>query len=184
MATVVGAISMSHAPGMIGWPESIAPAERSRMEAACAKVSTYLRDRRPNVLVAFLDDHFENIYRSLSPTFAVAIADSHSGPPEYWQQVLRLRTSHQIAGEPSLAAHILTSTLRSGFDTARIGSVEFGNNLIVPLELIRPTYDIPVVPLFINVFNPPLPSLARAYDFGAAVEKQLPNSLRHCGWHS
>src|SRR5262249_48609276 len=50
-----------------------------------------------------------------------------------------------------------------------------------PLKVIRPQFDIPVLPLYINVFSPPLPSMARAYDFGAAVRRivdQAPGARR------
>ena len=169
MPRVTAGIAMSHAPGMIGWPETIGEAERRRMETACARIATYLDERRPDVLIAFLDDHFEQMYRSLTPTFAIGVADKHSGPPEYWQPVLRMDGAKDIPGSPRLAEHLLRETVHAGFDVARVGPVEYGNNLIVVMELIRKAYDIPVIPVFINVYTPPLPTMRRAYAFGQAI---------------
>jgi 2,3-dihydroxyphenylpropionate 1,2-dioxygenase len=169
MAKVISGFAMSHAPGMIGWPETIAPAEVARMHAACGRIAAYLSAHRPDVIIAFLDDHFEQLYRTFAPTFAIGVADTHSGPPEYWQPVLKLDAARQIAGRQDLASHVLNHTVHAGFDMARMGSVEYGNNLIVAWELIGKPYDIPVIPVFVNVYHPPLPTMDRAFRLGAAI---------------
>lgn len=173
MPQITAAISMSHAPGMIGWPETITQAERDRMQIACRRVADYLEANKPDVIVAFLDDHFEQIFRNMAPTFAIGVSETHSGPPEYWQPVLRLDRTRDIPGAPTLAKYILEKTVHAGFDVTRMGPVEYGNNLIVVWELIRPQYDIPVIPLFVNVYHPPLPTLDRAYAFGEAVRSAV-----------
>lgn len=173
MGKVVGAISLSHAPGMTGWPDVIKQSDRDRMHAACARLSSYVEARRPDVIVAFLDDHFENLYRNLSPIFAVAVADEHVGPADYWCNVLRVGEARKIGGMQRLAAHILASTISAEFDVTRMGGVEYGNNLMVPLGLIPSANGIPVVPVFINVFQPPLPTLSRAFDFAASVRRAV-----------
>lgn len=173
MGKVVGAISLSHAPGMTGWPEAIQQADRDRMNAACAKLSSYVRARRPDVIVAFLDDHFENLYRNLSPIFAIGVAAEHVGPADYWCNVLRVGEARKIGGMTELAAHILSSTISAEFDVTRMGSIEYGNNLMVPLGLIPAVNGVPVIPVFINVFQPPLPSVSRAFEFGVAVRRAV-----------
>ena len=154
--TIVTAIGMSHAPGMLGWPDAPTPSVRRRMEAAYAALSQELTRAKPDVMIAFLDDHFENQYRKLMPTFSVAVAASHSGPAEYWLEALKLKEKRAIPSSPDLAEALLGHLVASDFDVARMGAIEYGNNLIVPFELIRPQYDIPVVPVFINVFTPPI----------------------------
>lgn len=173
MSSVVAGIAMSHAPGMIGWPETIARQELERMLDSCRQIADYLEERRPDVLIAFLDDHFEQIYRPLTPTFAIGVAETHSGPPPYWQPVLRVNGERKLPGSPDFAEYLLRETIHGGFDTARLGPVEYGNNLIVVMELIRSAYDIPVIPVFLNVYTPPLPTMARAYAFGEAIRKAV-----------
>jgi 2,3-dihydroxyphenylpropionate 1,2-dioxygenase len=169
MGNVVGAISMSHAPGATGWPDAPQKSMKQRLDAAHARLAHYLAEVRPDVIIAFLDDHFENLFRSLMPTFAIGIAPSHSGPADHMIKALLLDKKETLPGEPALAQSLLQELVRAGFDVARMGEVEYGNNLMVPLKLIRPQFDIPVVPIFINVFSPPLTSTARAYAFGASV---------------
>ena len=82
-----------------------------------------------------------------------------------------------LPGMPELGETLLRGLVKQGFDVARMGEVEYGNNLLVPLKFLNPEFDIPVLPIYTNVFSPPLPSMARAYDFGAAVRKIIDSSL-------
>ena len=181
MAQIVCGLSLSHAPGVLGWPDAPEPAMRKRIADAHAECARRLEEAKPDVIVAFLDDHFENHFRNLMPTFAVGIAESHSGPADYMMEALRVEKKVVIPGRPDLGELLLRGLLNAGFDPARMGEIEYGNNLLVPLQCIRPQYDIAVVPVYINVFSPPLPSMSRAYDLGAAVRKiveSLPDDLR------
>ena len=96
-------------------------------------------------------------------------------------EALKFEEKHVIPSRPDIGETLLRGLMKAGFDPARMGEIEYGNNLMVPLKCIRPQYDIPVVPVYINVFSPPLPSMARAYDLGAAVAKiveAMPEDLR------
>ena len=169
MTKVVAGISMSHAPLMLGDPDAPEPGMRSRMAAAVKKTADYLDSAQPDVMIAILDDHFENHYRNLMPIFSIGVAPKHAGPADYWLEALKLERKEDIRSDERLAEFMLGRMVSAGFDVARMGSIEYGNNLMVPLKLIRPQNDIPIVPVFINVFSPPVASMARAYAFGEAV---------------
>lgn len=173
MANVVGGIGMSHAPGILGWPDAPPQDVRDRINVALETIKSGLDAACPDVIVAFLDDHFDNHYRSLMPTFAVGIAERHAGPGEHYLEMLRIDRKRWVPSLPELAEHLLTGLISDGFDVARMGEIEYGNNLMVPLYLVRPELDIPIVPVFINVFTPPLPTVDRAYRLGEAVARAL-----------
>ena len=173
MTKVVAGISMSHAPLMLGDPDAPEPGMRTRMAAAVARIASYLDAARPNVVIAFLDDHFENHYRNLMPIFSIGVAGRHAGPADYWLEALKLQRKEDIASDEALAEFLLGSLVSAGFDVARMGSIEYGNNLMVPWKLIRPQNDIPIIPVFINVFSPPLASMSRAYALGEAVRSAV-----------
>ncbi|HEX4506944.1 MAG TPA: extradiol dioxygenase [Alphaproteobacteria bacterium] len=173
MAEIVGGISVSHAPGWLGWPDAPPAVQRASIAAFTQEIVDYLDEIRPDVIVAILDDHFENLYRNLMPTFAIGIADAHAGPADYWLGALGLKEKLNIPSDPELARELLGHLLGNGFDIARMGPIEYGNNLIVPWHFIRLRNDLPVVPIFINVFSPPLPSVARAYALGEALAKAV-----------
>lgn len=181
MVKVVSAISMSHAPGAVGWADRPPPDQKKRLDAIHDGLRQRLAAARPDVIIAFLDDHFENHFRTLMPSLAVGIAETHSGPADYMMEALHFDKKVILPGCPDVAEQILRGLLHAEFDVARMGEVEYGNNLLVPLKFIRPEFDIPVIPLFINVFSPPLISYSRALNFGAAVRDivdGLPGDLR------
>lgn len=169
MSEVVAGISMSHAPLMLGEPDSPEIGMRTRMAEAVKQTAAYLEAAKPDLIIAFLDDHFENHYRNLMPTFSIGVAPKHAGPADYWLEALKIDRKSDIPSDEAMAEFILGRMVRDGFDAARMGSIEYGNNLMVPLKLIRPQYDIPLIPIFTNVFSPPLTSMARAYAMGEAV---------------
>jgi 2,3-dihydroxyphenylpropionate 1,2-dioxygenase len=172
---------MSHAPGVLGWPDAPNKEMRDSIAAAHAECARRLQEAKPDVIIAFLDDHFENHFRNLMPTFAVGIAQTHSGPADYMMEALKYDEKVVLDGQPELGEAMLRGLVSMGFDVARMGEIEYGNNLLVPLKFLTPNFDIPVLPLYINVFSPPLPTMQRAYDFGAAVRKivdKLPADLR------
>ncbi len=44
---------------------------------------------------------------------------------------------------------------------------------VVPLSFITPTWNIPIVPIVVNAFAPPMPSLKRCWQVGAFVRKTI-----------
>jgi 2,3-dihydroxyphenylpropionate 1,2-dioxygenase len=169
MGEVVLGISMSHAPGILGWPEAPDEGKRDRMQEALDTISQQLEATRPDVIIAFLDDHFDNHFRTLMPTFAVGIAPSHAGPSEHYFEMLRIDRKREVPSNEEMSESLLAHLVHNGFDAARMGHIEYGNNLMVALSLIRDQLDIPVVPVFINVFTPPITPPARAYALGELV---------------
>lgn len=181
MANIVGAISMSHAPGASGWPEAVPSQMKQRLDGYHAQLAQYLERTRPDLVLALLDDHFENTFRTLMPTFGIGIASQHSGPGAHMIQALGHHQTEVIASDPKFAEHLLASLIRRGVDAARMGEVEYGNNLITPFKLIRPQFDLTVVPFFTNCFTQPLPPLWRAYQVGEALRSAIdayPEDLR------
>lgn len=169
MSELVAAISMSHAPGMLGWPDHPPQAMQQAIRRAADETAAYLDKAKPDLIIAILDDHFENLYRNLMPVFAIGVADEHIGPAQYWLEALKLTRQQAFDGAPRDAEWLLRRMVASGFDVARLGPVEYGNNLMVPIHFIRPDGDIPIVPVFVNVFSAPVASTGRAYAFGEAL---------------
>lgn len=173
MTQVVGGIGMSHAPGLTGWPDAPPEDVQHRIRASVATIRDYLFDARPDVIVAFLDDHFDNLARNFMPPLSLAVADRHWGPPEHYYGMLRMDTTLEVPSSQSFAEHLLRDLTAAEFDVARLGEVDYCQNLMVPLHLVWPENSFPVVPIFINVFSPPLISPSRALALGRAVRRSV-----------
>ncbi|KAH8892676.1 protocatechuate-dioxygenase subunit beta [Thozetella sp. PMI_491] len=182
MGKIVAAVGLSHAPGAIGFPETAKPDARERTEAATLALGKTLTDAKPDVIFAFLDDHFENFYRNHMPTIAVSVAEQHVGPADQWMEPLHIDKKTYFPGSPETAEHLINSLVGQGFDVSRTGSVEYGNNLLMPWLLMKPELpNVAVVPIFLNVFTPPLMKYSRAYALGEACRvaaESLPGDVR------
>lgn len=182
MSKVVCGIAISHAPGMLGWPDDPPEEVKATVSEAITGLRDYLADRSPDVLVAFINDHFDNLFRNLMPIFGVGIADAHTGPAEAYLEMLKLDQVREIPSRPELAESLLRGLVKNDFDVARMGRIEYGNNLMVPLHSIRPMLDIPVVPIFINVFTPPVARIPRVYALGEEVRRLLEDRPERIGF--
>lgn len=169
MADIVGGVGTSHAPGMTGWPEQATEEEQRNVFGALEEVRAFVAEQRPDVIVAFLDDHFENHFRPLMPAITVASSPNHYGPGEHYFGLLKMQERHRFDGAEARAEHLLSGLIARDFDVTRMGEAEFGNNLIVPLHYIRPEFDIAVIPVFLNVWTPPQITMRRANDLGLAI---------------
>jgi 2,3-dihydroxyphenylpropionate 1,2-dioxygenase len=177
MGKVVAGLGLSHAPGALGFPEDADPAVRKITEDATIKCGQTLTAEDPDVIFAILDDHFENFFRDLTPSLAIGVAEQHTGPADQNLKSLRMEKKIIFPGAPEWAELVLGSLHDQGFDVARAGATEFGNNLIVPWVLMKHQAKCPVIPVYINVFTPPLIRYDRAYDFGQALRKAVETSL-------
>lgn len=176
-------VANRYTTGAIGFPETAQPDARERTEKASKALGKTLSDAKPDVIFAFLDDHFENFYRNHMPTIAVSIADYHEGPADQWMEPLRIKTKTRFPGSPKTAEHLITSLVGQGFDVSRTGPVEYGNNLLMPWVLMEADLpsDVAIVPIFLNVFTPPLMRYSRAYALGEACRvaaETLPDDVR------
>ncbi len=104
------------------------------------------------------------------PTIAIPVADVNTGPADQWMEPLHIKEKTQFPGSPAIAEHLIHSLVDQGFDVSRTGPIEYGNNLLMPWVLMEAQLPltVAVVPIFINVFTPPLMKYSRAYALGEA----------------
>jgi len=171
MTQVAGGIGMSHAPGLTGWPDAPPADVRERIAASVSAIRDYLLAANPDVIVAFLDDHFDNLSRNTMPPIALGVADRNYGPPEYYFGMLRMERTLEVPSSRAFAESLLRQLVAENFDIARLGATDYCQNLMVPLHLVWPENQFPVVPLYINVFSPPLISPARAFELGRTIRR-------------
>lgn len=171
MTQVAGGIGMSHAPGLTGWPEAPPAEVQERIRTSVAAIREYLLAADPDVIVAFLDDHFDNLSRNLMPPLALGVADRHIGPPAHYFGMLGMDETLEVPSSRPFAECLLRELVTEGFDIARVGETEYCQNLMVPLHLVWPENQFPVVPVYINVFSPPLVSPARAFELGRSIRR-------------
>lgn len=170
-------------------PVDSAEENRAKSERCMASFMT-LRDKlaeaRPDVLLIFGDDQGEQFGFSNFPALGLFVGPEFEGykvsariglPVGGKPRPQRPRSAETwtaVQGHPALARHLMEGLVERRFDLAF--SMEMpdpdegmGHAFMRPLFYVRPEYDIPTVPFFINCYYPPQPTGARCYDLGRSV---------------
>ena len=161
MGQIVAAMATVHAPQLFTRPPEEDPRQLDADVAAMGQLGKVLDETKPDALVIFGSDHLETFFLQSVPTFAViagerataAFAGRSYSPP-----------IHQ-----ALAEDLLDKLVRAGFDMAYSQEALLGHSFAAPFEWVLGAREIPVVPIFINTYLPPLPSARRCAALGKAV---------------
>lgn len=174
MGTITASIAMSHAPLMAEGAESDpAPEEQVRnVNAGVAQIRKELAEADVDLLLVIVDDHFENFFRPFMPTFAISISDSNYGPPAHYVEWLGIER-REIPSNGDFARALAAGCIARGHEITQVQTTDFGHAVMVPMEKLRPEFDIPIVPVYTNVFTPPTAPLWRAYELGKAIREVI-----------
>ena len=167
MAQIVAAALVSHGPLVTGRPEVSRPEQRERVYAGFGELRRRLADARPDLVVAFVNDHLQNFPYSNMPAFCVGLGDSFDAPSPGGPR--SCASPRKVPGAPAWAMALLESGLAAGVDFAYSHEIESWDELAVPLHFLTPEGALPVVPLYTNCAAPPLPTPRRCHEVGAHV---------------
>lgn len=169
---IVAAFGLTHTPGLGDQMDRPPRSQIDRLMTGFDAVRKQIVDAKPDVMIAFVNDHFDMYTLHGMPGFAIALGDTHWGPTpetENWIQMKR----GPIPGHAELAHDIYGSLMQDGIELFRSESAELVHNLLIPKKYLWPDLDMPIVPIFTNCFIPPLPTFRRAHELGAAVRRVI-----------
>jgi hypothetical protein len=167
MAQIVAGIACSHVPFMASeenWNRLREP-ERNNLRAGFAHARQLLEESRPDVLITFADDHFDRCFYDNLPAFLIGVGEETAGPAIAGFDLPQVRVP--IASE--LARFILREGLEGGVDFAFSEELALDHAEMAPMMHLTPRWDIPMIPIVVNAFAPPMPTLKRCFDVGAFV---------------
>lgn len=152
-------------------------AAKMRIESSLARLREVLRAAEPDVLIIVGDDQREVFGAAFNPTLAVYCGGEVSGRtmPNFIEGGGDQRVDLKCASE---FAHALAGGLiEAGFDPAVMTELApltrpegIGHAFTRPGHFLGiADMGIPIVPVFLNAYHPPLPSGQRCYDLGAAI---------------
>ena len=172
MATVVSAMAMTHSPGLTGWFERAPEHYQTQALRAFAEMRERLAAARPDVIVAFSNDHLLNWPINNTPEYTVGIGAQHVGPADWYDEWLALPT-YRIPGHPELARYIVNEGARRRLAFAYLREMQFDDGISVPMHYLNPTGAVPLVPVSMNCTVPPIPTPARAYQVGRTLREMF-----------
>jgi len=171
MAEIVAGIACSHVPFMASpkqWerlPENI----RTRLRSGFDRARQILESSRAEVLVTFADDHFDRCFYDNLPAFLVGIGDEAHGPAIPGFELPNVRVP--IASK--LARFIVREGLEGGVDFAFSEELALDHAEMAPMMQLTPRWDLPLIPIVVNAFAPPMPTPKRCFDVGAFVGRAV-----------
>lgn len=180
MARIVGGIGSSHAP-------SIAHAfdhgkQREPMWAPLFEgyvpAKQWLAAQRPDLMIVLYNDHMNRFFFDAYPTFALGVGARHELADEGWGK----RDFPALPGHAEFAWHLADSLVADEFDPTICQEILIDHGILSILPLLCDVpWPVPVVPLAVNVIQPPLPTARRLARLGGALRRAVerhPEPLR------
>lgn len=180
MAKIIGGIGTSHAPSLAYAYDHGKQSDPDWKPVfdAYGQAKQWLAEARPDVIIAFYNDHLNRFFFDAYPTFALGIGDQHPIADEGWGR----RPFPALPGHPQLAIHLAESLVSDEFDLTICQEIEIDHGILSPLPLLTDArWPAPIIPVEINVIQAPLPTPARCFKLGQAIRRAVasfPSDLR------
>jgi aromatic ring-opening dioxygenase catalytic subunit (LigB family) len=168
---IVGVFASGHAPNLVTTWERAGEDICRRTQEAMQEIGRRIRAVRASTLITISNDHFNNFFLNNLPGYAIGVAGSWTGPED---DLRYEKGTVRMPGSPALAKHIVRHLYEhESFEPAVSHSLKLDHGTFVPVRFTCPEFDLPLIPIFQNCVEPPLPSLKRAAAFGAAIRRAV-----------
>jgi hypothetical protein len=171
------ACAASHAPGITAWAEAAPPAQKERVYGAFGELRARLDASGAEALIVLTSEHWANFFLDHMGAFCVGRAESFAGPVEPWLKI----DKREIRGDPALATEILETAYERGIEPSFAYELQLDHGTMVPLSLIMPDLDLPVVPVLFNTLAKPQPTARRCLELGRLIGEIAKSSPRRIG---
>src|ERR1700679_2782683 len=160
MGEIVTAMATVHAPQLFTRPPTEDHAQLDADIAAMRELGKTLDETNPDVIIVIGSDHLETFFLSAVPTFAIIAGKtckaSFAG------------RDYELPTHP-LAEELLDKLVNAGFDMTYSQDAVLGHSFAAVYEWVIEGRAIPVVPVFVNTYLPPLPKARRCEQLGKAI---------------
>jgi len=161
---IIGGAMLPHAPQFFTQPQTEDRAVIASVQRVAAQIGEGLRTLRPDVWIVVSNDHAQQFFQRCAPPFTFHVGGRATG------DFAGRRFDFRVASD--LAFQIVRELYRSDFDPAFTSTAEIDYALGIPLTHIGLT-DEPIVPVYVNAYLPPQPTMERCYTFGRALARAV-----------
>src|SRR3982075_3935699 len=163
VTTVVGGAMLPHAPQFFTMPPTEDRANVDRVRAVATKIGSKLRELKPDLWIIFSNDHAEQFFHSVAPPFSIHVggsADGHFAGHDFHWDI-----------PSAISFELVRQLYKQGFDPAFTSTAKFDYAMGIPLTHVGHTD--PILPIYINAYLAPQPTMARCYAFGEAIARAV-----------
>ncbi|GAB2898390.1 DODA-type extradiol aromatic ring-opening family dioxygenase [Streptomyces mayteni] len=168
MTEIVLGVGASHSTLMnTHWEETFHKDRAERFRDALGAARDALAAARPDTVILVGSNHFRGFWLDLIPSFTLGVgecvANGESGTPKGPQPV-----------DVPLARHLADSLVGGGrFDVAFSARLRIDHGQSHAIQYLLEGLDVEIVPLVVNMFAPPLPTLERCDRLGRAIREAV-----------
>ncbi len=140
-----------------------------------AKIEAFretLTRARPDVLVMVGSDHFHQLWLDNMPQFLIGKAPCYDANWYNEEREFGLPRMF-LQGHEELSGYLLREGMDAGFDLAFSNELRIDHSITCPLITLRPEADLPIVPIYTNIFAPPMPQPRRFVELGRAIRDMV-----------
>lgn len=161
---ILGGAMLPHAPQFFTQPDTEDKDTIAAVQRVGGRIGDGLRALRPDVWIVIANDHAQQFFQNCAPAFTIHVGGEGRG--EFAGRPFRFR----LASEPAFA--LVRDLYRSGFDPAFTSSAQIDYALGIPMTHLG-LVDEAVIPVYVNAYLPPQPTMERCYQFGQALARSL-----------
>jgi protocatechuate 4,5-dioxygenase beta chain len=174
MGKVIGGVGTSHVPAIgaaVDGGKTQEPYWKPLFDGM-GPAREWIARMRPDVCIVVYNDHASCFSLSLTPTFALGVADRFLPHDEGYGP----RKVPPVEGAPDLAWHLAQALILDEFDITIVSEMTVDHGLTVPLSVLygQPEqWPCKVIPLCVNVIQYPPPTGRRCYKLGQAIRRAV-----------
>jgi len=163
ISSVIGGAMLPHAPQFFTLPDTEDKAVVARVREVAADIGKRLRALEPELWIIFSNDHAEQFFHTAAPAFTVHVGGEAHG--EFAGRKFHWEIPSETAFE------LVRQLYRQNFDPAFTSIAKIDYAIGIPLTHLGHTG--PVLPIYVNAYLPPQPTMERCYAFGQAVARTV-----------
>ena len=175
VAEVVLGLGASHTTLMNTHWDAVNHLDRAHaFRNALERARNRLRRARPDAVLLIGPNHFRGYWLDLMPGFSIGVREldcaGEHGTPKGSKVV-----------DEAAATHLCEHLIGSGFDVAFSTRLSVDHGVSHAIQWIVAESALPLIPMVVNCFAPPLPGLDRCLSLGAAIASgigSLPADMR------
>jgi 2,3-dihydroxyphenylpropionate 1,2-dioxygenase len=164
-STVIGGAMLPHAPQFFTMPETEDKAVVARVREVAAEIGERLRAQRPDLWIIFSNDHAEQFFHTVAPPFTIHVGGEATG--DFAGRKFHWKVPSEVGFE------LVRQLYRQNFDPSFTSTAKIDYAIGIPLTHLGHTE--PVLPIYVNAYLPPQPTMERCYAFGQAVARTVTN---------
>jgi 2,3-dihydroxyphenylpropionate 1,2-dioxygenase len=161
ITSVIGGAMLPHAPQFFTMPETEDRGTVERVKAVAEQIGARLKAMAPDLWIIFSNDHAEQFFHTAAPPFTVHVGEEARGA--FAGRQFRWKVPSEVGFE------LIRQMYRQGFDPAFTSIAKIDYAIGIPLTHLG--IEDPVLPIYINAYLPPQPTMERCYAFGQAVAR-------------